>query len=74
MDSLANERHSWILALLKENGAVTTEELLETLGVSLETVRRDLLHLERQGLLNRVHGGAVNPVPMKPYASLPKRL
>ena len=56
---LANERHSYVLAQLKKNGAVTTGELVEALEVSLETVRRDLLHLERLGQLNRVHGGAV---------------
>ncbi len=74
MDLLANERYSRILSLLKQNGAVTTGELVELLGVSLETVRRDLLHLERQGQLKRVHGGAVSPGSMRPYVSLPERL
>lgn len=71
---LANERHSYVLAQLKKNGAVTTGELVEALKVSLETVRRDLLHLERLGQLNRVHGGAVCPIPMRPYTSLHQRL
>lgn len=74
MELLANERHSKILALLKKKVAVTTGELVELLGVSLETVRRDLLQLERQGQLERVHGGAVSTGPMRPYATLPQRL
>lgn len=34
-------------------------ELAEMLGVSTDTIRRDLVYLERLGLLNRTHGGAV---------------
>lgn len=71
---LAKERHVCIIELLKKNGAVTTGELTETLQVSIETIRRDLLYLERQGHLQRVHGGAVSVGSMHPYAELPQRL
>ena len=37
---------------------VSTEELSRRLDVSAETIRRDLVSLEEQGLLDRVHGGA----------------
>lgn len=70
----ANERHQKILSLLKRNGAVTTAELIEVFGVSIETVRRDLLQLERSGQLQRVHGGAIVPGNMRPYPDLPQRL
>lgn len=70
----ANERHQKILARIRENGAVTTAELIDSFGVSIETVRRDLLQLERSGQLQRVHGGAVAPGGMRPYAQLPQRL
>ncbi len=40
------------------DGAVRTEELAQRFGVSIETVRRDLLALERAGQLRRVFGGA----------------
>lgn len=70
----ANERQQTILSMLKTNGAVTTGELIETFGVSIETVRRDLLQLERGGQLQRVHGGAVIPGRMRPYPDLPHRL
>lgn len=70
----ANERQQKILALLKEKGTVTTAALVDTFDVSIETVRRDLLQLERGGMLQRVHGGAMVPSNMRPYPDLPHRL
>lgn len=70
---LANERQTMICNLIKQNGAVTTAHLTEHLSVSLETVRRDLLVLEKNGLLTRVHGGAVAKNDMKPFLKLNER-
>lgn len=70
---LANRRHEIILSLLRTEGAVTVSHLVEEFGVSLETVRRDLLLLEKEGLLRRVHGGAVSLGEMKPPKSLQSR-
>ena len=64
---LANKRHEIIMNLLRSEGAVTVSHLVEEFQVSLETVRRDLLLLEKEGLLRRVHGGAVSLGEMKPY-------
>lgn len=55
------ERHRRILDLLQAHQRLTTEHFAEALGVSRETVRRDLIELERSGQLARVHGGAVPP-------------
>ncbi|MBO5218514.1 MAG: DeoR/GlpR transcriptional regulator [Clostridia bacterium] len=55
----ANERYRIILSMLAEKQSVTAAELTEVFGVSMETVRRDLAHLESLGRLLRVHGGAV---------------
>lgn len=55
------ERHRRILDLLQTHQRLTTEHFAERLGVSRETVRRDLIELERCGQLARVHGGAVPP-------------
>jgi DeoR/GlpR family transcriptional regulator of sugar metabolism len=74
VDLLANERQQKILTMLKTSGAVTTAELIDAFDVSIETVRRDLLQLERSGQLQRVHGGAVIPGNMRPYTDLPHRL
>ena len=47
------------LRLVQGSGRVSVLDLSRRLGVSEMTVRRDLDTLERQGLVRRVHGGAV---------------
>ena len=69
----AKERQHKIYSMLKEKNAVTTSALVEHFGVSIETVRRDLLEMEQNGLLVRVHGGAVLSSDMKPYLNLTDR-
>jgi len=70
----AKERCTAIIALLNETGAVTTAGLMEKFGVSIETVRRDLLFLEKQKLIQRVHGGAMLFSEMKSFDDLSHRL
>lgn len=54
------ERHAAILAGARDgDGALSVAELSSRLGVTPETIRRDLAVLERQGLIRRHHGGAV---------------
>jgi len=55
----AHERHNRIVALLNERQRLTTEMFAAELGVSKETIRRDLIELELSGKLSRVHGGAI---------------
>ena len=69
----ANERQDKIYELLIKNGAVTTSGLVEAFKVSIETVRRDLLNMELDGRLRRVHGGAVIKNDMKQFFNLEKR-
>lgn len=70
----AKERQESICELLKQNGSVTTTELVEYFEVSTETIRRDLQELEKQRLLQRVHGGAIAVGEMKPFQELSARL
>jgi len=56
---LNSHRHEFILERLQANNKVSVSDLMEVLGVSDETVRRDLKDLESQGLLRRIHGGAI---------------
>ncbi len=56
---LAAHRRSRILVELEREGAVRVSELVRALGVSDMTIRRDLGAMERDGLLAKVHGGAV---------------
>lgn len=55
----AAERQQEIARLARRDGRVDVAELAELFGVTTETVRRDLSQLERQGLVRRVHGGAL---------------
>ncbi|WP_438431189.1 DeoR/GlpR family DNA-binding transcription regulator [Gorillibacterium sp. sgz500922] len=52
-------RHELIMEVLLNQKEVTVNELSERLGVTGKTIREDLTRLEEQGLLVRVHGGAV---------------
>lgn len=54
-----DERLTAVLDLLAENGQVEVDDLVDTLGVSPATARRDLDTLARQQLLTRTRGGAV---------------
>ena len=63
MSVLASQRRAAILAMVEESGAVRVSDLVEQLGVSDMTVRRDIERLDSEGLLERVHGGALALVP-----------
>jgi DeoR family transcriptional regulator, fructose operon transcriptional repressor len=56
---LPPQRHRRIQELLRERQAVRVGSLAELLAVSEVTIRRDLEELERRGLLERTHGGAI---------------
>lgn len=57
---IAGERRALIITKIESNGLVDINELALELKVSEITIRRDLVALEKEGLLRRVHGGAVN--------------
>ncbi|MCW2641940.1 MAG: transcriptional regulator, DeoR family [Dactylosporangium sp.] len=57
---LPAERHGRITDALRTARVVSTEELAALTGASAETIRRDLMALELQGVLKRVHGGATS--------------
>src|SRR2546422_8763988 len=66
---LTEERRQAILERLRSDGRVVAAELVSSLAVSPDTVRRDLRELAEAGLLRRVHGGALPPaVGARPYA------
>jgi DeoR/GlpR family transcriptional regulator of sugar metabolism len=55
---LARQRQNLILERVREQGAVRVSDLVQALGVSDMTVRRDLEILHERGLIEKVHGGA----------------
>ncbi len=51
-------RYKQIINLIKEKGFVKIKDLCDEFNVVPLTIRRDLIYLEKQGILLRVHGGA----------------
>jgi DeoR/GlpR family transcriptional regulator of sugar metabolism len=60
---LAAQRKDLILATLRSDGRVVAKELAAQLELSEDTIRRDLRELASDGLLHRVHGGALPASP-----------
>lgn len=56
---LQQERHSQILAKLNLEGKVRVKELSQDFDVTEDCIRKDLTALEKEGLLKRIHGGAM---------------
>lgn len=53
-------RKADLAAYVEQAGEVTVGGLAEHFGVSIDTIRRDLDQLDREGVVIRTHGGAVN--------------
>ena len=56
-----NPRQLTLMDVVTTQGSATVEHLAETLGVTLQTVRRDVQRLAEEGLLARFHGGVRVP-------------
>lgn len=63
---LVEARQNWLLEQVAERRELLTNDAATRLGVSVDTVRRDLRALHDRGLLVRVHGGAVPASPLSP--------
>lgn len=57
---LKQERHAFILQQLNIHNRVMSNNLWQQLGVSEDTIRRDLQELAEDGQLVKVHGGALS--------------
>jgi len=69
-------RYETTLGLLQEKGELSVVELSERTGASPMTIRRDLQVLEQEGVLRRVHGGAISLMSrgdLPPYSVREKR-
>jgi DeoR/GlpR family transcriptional regulator of sugar metabolism len=60
---LTSHRKQHILEVLRRDGQVVAKDLSSELGLSEDTIRRDLRELSANGLLQRVHGGALPASP-----------
>jgi DeoR family transcriptional regulator, fructose operon transcriptional repressor len=55
---LVDQRRDVILEIIESKGFVTLQDLIDEVGASESTVRRDLDHLDRIGQIRRTRGGA----------------
>lgn len=55
---LLSDRQSAILTQIRNTGFATLEALADSFGVSMQTVRRDVIVMQGAGLIERFHGGA----------------
>src|SRR5438105_510072 len=60
---LTSHRKQQLLSRLKREGKLVATELSVEFGVSEDTIRRDLRDMAQEGLLLRVHGGALPSSP-----------
>jgi DeoR/GlpR family transcriptional regulator of sugar metabolism len=60
---LTNERKSLLLQKLKKDGRLVAKDMARLLKLSEDSIRRDLRELAAEGLLTRVHGGALPASP-----------
>jgi len=70
-----NDRQKKILQKLKKSGHVSVASEALVLGVNEMTLRRDLIFLEKAGVVTRVHGGAVpcSPTSGLDFLTIPPR-
>lgn len=52
-------RHKEILALLSDQPTLRISEVASFMGVTRETIRRDYMELDEDGLIDRMYGGAL---------------
>ncbi|MFD1064917.1 DeoR/GlpR family DNA-binding transcription regulator [Oceanobacillus locisalsi] len=56
---LSQDRQEIIMQYLQTNKSVRIADLSNDLGVTRETVRKDLYEMEQEGVVRKVHGGAI---------------
>jgi DeoR family transcriptional regulator of aga operon len=59
LDNITLDRRTKILDMLGTDGSVRVNQLSQDFGVSEVTIRNDLTHLERKGLLIKTRGGGI---------------
>jgi len=63
---LTSQRKQLILDALRRDGQILAKDFARRLDLSEDTIRRDLREMAAEGLLQRVHGGALPAAPPLP--------
>lgn len=53
------ERRNELAQMIIAEGHVTIADAAKKFGVSIETIRKDMIFLENEGIINKTHGGAL---------------
>ena len=59
MANLTAERRNRMAQILLSEGSIKVGEMAELFGVSTETIRKDIIHLEEKGIAEKSFGGAI---------------
>ncbi len=59
-------RQTLLLGHLEKNHYISIDEITEMFGVTTQTARRDIMALEQDGRVRRLHGGATIATPVDP--------
>ena len=73
-DMSTHERKKQIINLLEENRFLTVKKLSQLTFISESSIRRDLCDLQKQGAVQRTHGGAVLAETVERLPSLSNRM
>ncbi|GGA77133.1 DeoR/GlpR family DNA-binding transcription regulator [Ornithinibacillus halotolerans] len=68
---LAEERRQQVMEIIQKEGRVIAKDLSDMFNISIDSVRRDLTIMEKQGLLQKTYGGAVAITPHQKVRTLP---
>lgn len=73
-DSKKSSRQAHLLSYLEQNHYVSIEEITRLYSVTTQTARRDIMALEEQGKVRRLHGGATISAPVEPSVLRQRRV
>lgn len=68
---LPQERYNKLIEYLQKHEIIKINQLMKLFDISIETARRDLNHLEKQGIIKKIYGGAtlIKQEPKEPTTS-----
>lgn len=73
-DNKKVRRRAFLVRYLQQNHYISVEEIASQFSVTTQTARRDIMALELQGKVRRLHGGAIASIPVDPVIYRQRRI
>jgi DeoR family glycerol-3-phosphate regulon repressor len=73
-DNKKARRRAYLVRYLEQNHYISVEEIATRFSVTTQTARRDIMALELQGKVRRLHGGAIGSTPFDPLVYRQRRV